>query len=191
MTSITADDILGFWHEAGPEAWYKQDDGFDAAIRDRFGAIWQAFYEGEMSDWAVDANGALGLIVLLDQFPRNMFRNDPRAFGTDAAALDVAEKMLARGWDQEITGALRQFVYMPFMHSEDLAHQDFCIDLMQTRIQDDDNVLHAKAHRQIIARFGRFPYRNDALGRTSTSAEHAFMQEGGDGAVVRALQGQG
>lgn len=187
----TAKHVLAFWEEAGPTAWYSRDDAFDQAIRDQFGDVWQTAYEGDLPPWAVDAQGALGLVILLDQFPRNMFRDDPRAFGTDAAALDVAGQMLARGWDLEITGLMRQFAYMPFMHSEDLRHQETCVDLMEGRMEDDGNVIHAHAHREIIAQFGRFPFRNGALGRDMTPSEQAFLDEGAYGAVVRALQAKG
>ncbi len=189
MTS--AADLLSFWEEAGPDAWYKQDDAFDQAIRDRFGATWQAAHDGQLEDWATDARGVLALIILLDQFPRNMFRNDPRAFATDAQARDVAGKMLAQGWDQEIEGEMRQFAYMPFMHSEEIAHQDICVDLMEQRMEEGNNDLHAEAHREIIRRFGRFPFRNEALGRESTDAEKDFIENGGYGAIVRELEARG
>lgn len=184
----TATDVLIFWEEAGPQAWYKQDNAFDQAIRDQFGDAWRAAHDGTLADWAVDARGALGLVILLDQFPRNMFRNDPRAFATDAAALGVSDKMLAQGWDLEIAGLMRQFVYMPFMHSEDIAHQDTCIDLLSTRMDDESNAIHARVHREIIARFGRFPYRNGPLERAMTADEQAFVDDGGYGAILREFE---
>ncbi|WP_224815114.1 DUF924 family protein [Hasllibacter sp. MH4015] len=183
-----AAEVLEFWETAGPEKWYAKDDDFDQAIRDRFMSAWQAAHDGTLDDWAVDANGALGLIILLDQFPRNMFRDDPRAFATDAMGRDVAGKMLAQGWDREIEGTMRQFAYMPFMHSEEMAHQDIAVDLMETRMEEGNNDLHARVHREIIRRFGRFPYRNEALGRSTTEAEQAFLDDGGYGAILREME---
>lgn len=184
----TAFDVVDFWAAAGPEKWYAKDDAFDAEITARFGATWQSAHDGTLGDWAVDAPGALGLVILLDQFPRNMFREDPRAFATDARALEVSGQMIAQGWDREITGLMRQFVYMPFMHSEDLAHQDICCDLMETRMEGGKNALHARVHREIIVRFGRFPYRNACLGRTSSPAEQAFLDGGGYGQIVQEFE---
>ncbi len=185
-------EVLEFWQEAGPDAWYAKDDAFDQSIRDRFGATWQAAHDGTLPDWATEAEGALAHVILLDQFPRNMFREDPRAFATDAKALDVAARMVAKGWDCEITGPMRQFAYMPFMHAEEMAHQDSCVHLMQTRMPEADpagnNDLHARVHREIIARFGRFPYRNAALGREMTPAEQAFIDEGGYGVILREIE---
>ncbi|MEJ6388387.1 DUF924 family protein [Gymnodinialimonas ulvae] len=184
-----ASEVVAFWEKAGPAAWYKQDDAFDQAIRDRFGETWQAAHDTGLREWAVDAPGALGLVILLDQFPRNMFRNDPRAFATDAAARDVSGQMIANGWDRKIDGPLRQFAYMPFMHSEDIAHQEVSVDLFETRMDEGNNDLHARAHREIIRRFGRFPYRNAALGREMTAKEQAFVDDGGYGHILRALEG--
>lgn len=186
MTS--ASDVVAFWEAAGPEKWYAKDDVFDQDIRDRFGAAWLEAHGGGLRDWAVDAPGALGLVILLDQFPRNMFREDARAFATDAYALEVSGQMIANGWDLEIAGLMRQFVYMPFMHSEEIAHQDICVDLMDTRMEEGNNALHARVHREIIVRFGRFPYRNGLLGRPMTPEEQAFIDDGGYGAIVRDLE---
>ncbi|MBL4629600.1 MAG: DUF924 domain-containing protein [Roseicyclus sp.] len=179
--------VLAFWDAAGPAKWYSQDDEFDQAIRDQFGATWQAADDGTLEDWAVDARGALGLVILLDQFPRNMFRDDPRAFATDARGLEVSRKMLANGWDLEIPVPARQFAYLPFMHSEAMADQDLCCDLMDTRMESGTNDLHAHTHREIIARFGRFPYRNGPLEREMTAEEQAFIDEGGYAAILRVL----
>lgn len=184
-----AADVLAFWEQAGPEKWYEKDDAFDQAIRDQFGAAWQEAHDGGLRDWAVDASSALGLVILLDQFSRNMFRDDPRAYATDDFALEVSGQMIANGWDREITGLIRQFVYMPFMHSEEMAHQDICVDLMDTRMEGSKNALHARVHREIIKRFGRFPYRNGPLGRDMTPEEQAFVDDGGYGAIVRELEG--
>ncbi len=187
MTS--ASDVVAFWQDAGPEKWYAKDEAFDQSIRDQFGAAWQLAQGGGLRDWAVDAKGALGLVILLDQFPRNMFRDDPRAYETDAAALDVSGQMIANGWDRQIAEPMRQFVYMPFMHSEEMAHQDICIDLMENRMEEGNNALHARVHREIIARFGRFPYRNGPLDRDMTPEEQAFINDGGYGAILREIEG--
>lgn len=185
---INAQDVVDFWTKAGPAKWYVQDDAFDQEIRDRFGPIWRATRDGHGPDWASDATGALALVLLLDQFPRNMFRNDPRAFATDQKAIELAGNILAHGWDREMPEPERQFAYMPFMHSEDLNHQDRCIELMETRMTQGNNALHARAHREIIARFGRFPFRNAALARQSTPEEQAFLEGGGYGAIMRELE---
>lgn len=189
-----AADVLTFWIDAGPAKWYKQDASFDQAIRDQFGVVWQAAHDGQMPDWAGDAQdealGALALVILLDQFPRNMFRNDPRAFATDTKAVECAGNILAQGWDRQIKLPERQFAYMPFMHSEDMAHQDTCVELMESRMETDNQDLHARAHREIIARFGRFPFRNKALGRETTPQEQAFLDGGSYGAILRELSGK-
>lgn len=187
ITNEIASDVVAFWIEAGPKQWYTQDDGFDQEVRDRFGQIWRAANDGHLPDWASDAEGALALVILLDQFPRNMFRDDPRAFATDAKALVVTGDCLAHGWDREVAEPERQFFYMPLMHSENLDHQDRCVELMKARMSAANHALHARAHREIISRFGRFPYRNAALGRDTTPQEQAFLDEGGYGAILRAL----
>jgi uncharacterized protein (DUF924 family) len=188
-TPNRAGEVLTFWEEAGPEMWYKQDDGFDRTIRDRFGALWDAAAEGACDGWAAGPRGALALLVLLDQFPRNMFRQSPRAFATDARALRMADMALGQGWDLRILPPLRQFFYLPFMHSEQLTHQDRSVRLFKARMEEGGNLLHARAHREVIRRYGRFPYRNAALGRVSRPEEEAFLAEGGYGAIVRELEG--
>jgi uncharacterized protein (DUF924 family) len=191
VTSETSDgveEILSFWLGAGPEAWYKQDDTFDGEITRRFGTLWEQGAAGALDErWATNPRGALALIILLDQFPRNMFRGEARAFHSDARARSVACYALARGWDRRVDEPERQFFYMPFMHSERLTDQDHCVRLFAERMPGD-NVLHARAHREVIRRYGRFPYRNDALGRKTTAAESAFLDEGGYGAILNELK---
>ncbi len=183
------EEVLSFWLGAGPGAWYRQDDAFDAEVRDRFGALWEAGARGDLDEaWATNPRGALALIILLDQFPRNMFRGDARSFASDDRALSVACYALDHGWDLRVGEPERQFFYMPFMHSERLTDQDHCVRLMTERMDSEDNLLHARAHREVIRRFNRFPYRNGALGRTSTHAEREFLEKGGYGAVLRKLQ---
>ncbi len=182
-----AGEVLTFWEEAGPAMWYRQDDSFDRSIRDRFGALWDSASRGACDGWAVGPRGALALLILLDQFPRNMFRASPRAFATDAQALRIAHLALSCGWDQRIAPPLRQFFFLPFMHSERLTDQDRGVRLFVARMDGGDNILHARAHREVIRRFGRFPYRNAALGRATTPAEQAFLDAGGYGAMLREM----
>ncbi|AHM04919.1 Putative transmembrane protein [Roseibacterium elongatum DSM 19469] len=184
-----ADEVLAFWQGAGPEKWYKKDDAFDAQIRAQFETLWEAAAGGALDEiWATNAQGALALIVLLDQFPRNMFRDDGRAFASDDRARSIACYAIERGWDLRVDGPMRQFFYLPFMHSERLTDQDHCVRLMAERMAGTDNLLHARAHREIIRRFNRFPYRNAALGRVSTDAERAFLENGGYGAILSEVQ---
>ena len=141
-------------------------------------ALHEAAAAGKLTDWEASAEGALALLILLDQFPRNMFRGDPRAFSSDAQALEVAHRALARGADKRIEAPLLQFLYLPFMHSEDLADQLRCVELFRTTA-DTENLRYAKEHADIIRRFGRFPHRNRVLGRTTTPAEQVFLDGGG------------
>ena len=183
-----AGEVLTFWQEAGPESWYRQDAPFDRTIRDRFGALWDLACAGGCDHWAMGPKGALALIVLTDQFPRNMFRDSPRAFASDARALRIAASALNHGWDLRLVEPMRQFFYLPFMHSEMLTDQDRSVRLFKARMATGDNLLHARAHREVIRRYGRFPYRNAALGRISTPQEDVFLASGGYGAIVQELQ---
>ena len=190
MAEPLAQEITEFWIGAGPEAWYRRDDDFDAEIRARFGTAWQGAAAGAMDHWINAAPTALALMILLDQFPRNMFRADPRAFATDAKVLGLAKDALEMGHDLSIQEPERQFFYLPFIHSEDLADQTRAIELIETRMPQTGpgNVIHARAHAEIIRRFGRFPYRNEDLGRDMTAEEQAFLDAGGYGSVLRSLQ---
>lgn len=172
------DDVIAFWREAGPEKWFARDDAFDAEIRACFLATHEAAARSELSDWEDTAEGAYALLLVLDQFPRNLFRGSPRAFATDAQALAVAERAIARGFDDAFQPPERRFIYMPFMHAEDLAHQERCIALCAAS-GDAEGVKHAVTHRDIIRDFGRFPHRNTVLGRQTTAAEQEFLDEGG------------
>ena len=190
-TNITPNDIAKFWRDAGPEKWYKQSDEFDAEIRDRFQNIWETARAGALDHWQETADGAFALLILTDQFPRNMFRGDARAFATDDLARNIARHAVDQGWDLQTTEPERQFFYMPFMHSESPDDHDDCVRLVADRMQNRDTLLHAQVHREIIRRFNRFPYRNDALGRTTTEAEHRFLnEEGGYAAIVQNLKSQ-
>jgi len=173
----TARDVAGFWRDAGPERWFAKNDAFDAEFGTRFLAAHEAAARGELSHWAKEPEGALALLVLLDQFPRNTFRGHARAFATDPMALAVARETIEAGLDLRIDEELRRFFYLPFMHSESLADQERSVEL--NAALDANTQRFAVLHRDIIARFGRFPHRNKLLGRTSSAEEQRFLDEGG------------
>lgn len=175
---IAPSGILAFWREAGRERWYKRDDAFDAEVRRRFLPLWEEAIAGELASWEDSDEGALALVIVLDQFPRNMFRGTPQAFASDALARDVARHAIARGVDKRIDPILLEFIYMPFMHSEHLPDQLHCVALFQGT-DNTDNLKYAREHADIIQRFGRFPHRNRLLGRDSTADEQAFLDGGG------------
>lgn len=184
--------ILAYWlDEVGPEGWYDADEARDAVIRARFEPMWQHAMEGALALWLTHPSGALAYVVLTDQFPRNMWRDTGRAFASDRAALAAAKAAIDRDWDLRIAEPGRQFLYMPLMHSERLPDQARCVRLMLTRMPQGgaSNLLHAKAHREVIRKFGRFPTRNAALGRVDTAPEAAFLASGGYGAVLREMKG--
>ncbi len=174
----TPANILAFWREAGKDRWHTKDDAFDAEIRRRFLDLWQQAAGGELSSWEETDDGALALLIVLDQFPRNMFRGDIRTFSTDAKAREIAARAIARGADKRIDPGLIEFLYMPFMHSEQLADQERCVALFRNGGRPD-NVKFAEVHADIIRRFGRFPHRNAVLGRATTVEEQAFLDSGG------------
>ncbi|GGH25858.1 Uncharacterized conserved protein, DUF924 family [Cribrihabitans marinus] len=191
---VGPEDVLSFWlDEVGPAGWYKQDDALDATIRDRFQETWQEARDGGLSLWLTYPSGCLAYVILTDQFPRNMFRGEAKAFSTDRAALAVAKCAVDRRWDLRIDEPARQFFYMPMMHSENLCDQERCVRLMCERMPDsrDSSLLHARAHREVIRQFGRFPYRNPALERSHTALEAAYVDDGGYGRTVRELQAAG
>lgn len=165
-------------HGRKREAWFKADDAFDAEIRAQFLDDFEAAVRGDLDTMADQANGALALIILLDQFPRNMFRGSARAFAADPKALSIAEATVARGLDQALTDIERTFVYLPYEHSERLEDQDRSIALYEA-LGDAESLDYAVQHRVIIERFGRFPHRNAVLGRESTPEEEAFLQQPG------------
>ncbi len=171
---VAAAEIVSFWGEAGPEKWFEQDESFDQAIRLSFLPTCEAAANGELAAWEENVEGALALVLLFDQFPRNMFRGNGRAFATDALARAVADRALARGFDQATHPAMRPFFYLPFMHSEALIDQDRSVRLYEA-LGDAEQLRYATAHRDVVQRFGRFPHRNRALGRDTTPAEQAFL----------------
>ncbi|MCA8879710.1 MAG: DUF924 domain-containing protein [Rhodobacteraceae bacterium] len=186
---INPDDILTFWiDETGEEGWYRQSDALDAEIRRRFQDVWEAARNHQLG-WTPTPHSTLALLIVLDQFPRNMFRGDPRAFATDRLALAKAKCAIEKDWDLRIDGPARQFFYMPFEHSECLADQERAVRLFLERMpESSENLLHAQAHRDVIRRFGRFPTRNAVLSRSSTEAETSFLGDGGYGRVVDSLR---
>ena len=173
-------DILGFWLGAGPAKWFKKVAAFDEAIRLKFEPTHHRAARGEYDAWAATAEGALALLLLLDQFPRNLYRGSGHAFATDAKARALARAAIERGFDRKVEPTLRNFFYLPFEHSEDLTDQDDCLALCAEAGVADD-IKWAGVHREIIARFGRFPHRNAALGRVTSPEEQAFLDAGGFG----------
>lgn len=185
-----ADHVVEFWiNEVGQDRWYNSSDDLDAKIRDMFEDLWHEAEAGGLQDWLCAPRDMFGYIILTDQFPRNIFRGSHQAFATDHMAHAATLRMINYGWDMRIAEPERQFVYMPLMHSENLSDQDRCVRLMHSHMPEtgDDNLLHAKAHRDIIRRFGRFPFRNKALSRKSRDCEVAFLAQGGYGETVRRL----
>ncbi len=170
-------DVIAFWREAGPERWFKKDEKFDDDIRRRFIALHEAAAAGKLTGWEASAEGALALLILLDQFPRNMFRGQARTFATDPLARAVASRSILNGYDGAFPD-LRGFFYLPFEHSEDMADQERGLLLYKTA-GDSDGLKWAQIHADIIRRFGRFPHRNAVLGRVSTPEELKFLADGG------------
>lgn len=173
----SAGEIVRFWRDAGPKAWFVKNETFDGRCR-AFENDHHAAARRELAHWEGDAEGALALVLLLDQLPRNMFRNNPHAYATDILAQGVAARAIDRRFDAAMDSALRVFFYLPFEHAEDLPLQERCVTLTEG-LGDAEYTKYAILHRDIIARFGRFPHRNAVLGRKSTPDELQFLAEGG------------
>ena len=182
--------VLDFWFGAPGEPhadkprkiWWQKDAAFDDEIRARFAEDYRAAREGARAEWRDSAETCLALVIVLDQFPRNLFRGDVRAFATDAAALEAAKEAIARGYDRALAPLMRTFLYMPFLHSENIDDQETGLELMRSMADAPmaaESVKAAIQHRDIIARFGRFPHRNAVLGRASTAEEAAFLEQPG------------
>lgn len=174
----TALDVLDFWFsDHARNRWFERDPSFDVEIRDRFLPAMQAAAEGRLDDWRRTPEGALALIVLLDQFPRNVHRGTAQAFATDAKARAVARHAVDAGFDADWDEDHRLFCYLPFEHSEDIEDQKTAVALFRERSRNPRYVDYAERHHDIIERFGRFPHRNAILGRESTAEEAAFLLE--------------
>jgi uncharacterized protein (DUF924 family) len=174
----SAEQVLAFWREAGPDKWFEKDEAFDEAIRRHFLETYEAAAAGQLSDWEAGREAALALVIVLDQFPRNMFRGTARAFAADHLARAVADRAIARGFDLATPLQERSFFYLPFEHSEALADQERCCALCRAT-GDADLLKWAELHADVVRRFGRFPHRNAALGRASTADEQNFLDGGG------------
>jgi uncharacterized protein (DUF924 family) len=174
----TADAVLSFWfRDLGPDRWFAVDDALDATIGERFADTWALGAEGGLDGWSDSGEGAVALAILLDQFPRNMYRGTPAAFSTDAAARAVALSAIDAGRDRDpmLGAAHRLFLYLPLEHSESLDHQRLAVALITDRVGIPPYIDYARRHFDVIARFGRFPHRNAVLGRVSTEAEAAYL----------------
>jgi len=178
ITVATSVEVVSFWRHAGDERWFEKDDDFDRTVTSRFLTTYEAASHGELRAWEANAEGALALVIVLDQFPRNMFRGSAGAFATDPLARTVADRALAQGFDKMTEQSLRQFFYLPFMHSELLDDQNRCLQLYES-YGDANSLQYAITHRDIILKFGRFPHRNQVLGRSTTPAEEEFLRSGG------------
>ncbi|SLN09732.1 hypothetical protein PEL8287_00093 [Roseovarius litorisediminis] len=188
---VAPEEVLSFWlDDVGPSGWYDASDELDKTIRDKFETAWNEAREGAYGLWLTYPSGTLAYIILMDQLPRNMFRGQAQAFATDRHANAAAKVAVHRKWDMRIDEPARQFFYLPMMHSENLCDQERCVRLMCERmpVYGPANLLHARAHREVIRQFGRFPYRNAVLSRASTEPEQAYVAKGGYGTTVRQLQ---
>jgi uncharacterized protein (DUF924 family) len=193
MLPTPAIAILNFWFDDPAasdsqygqqrQVWFKKDPDFDQQVRERFLDTYGQARQGAYQDWADTARGALALIILLDQLPRNMFRGTPKCFESDAQALAIAQGAIAQQYDQALIPVERLFLYLPLEHSENLTHQEQCVALFEALVQDEPELQttldYAYRHRDVIARFGRFPHRNEVLGRASTPEEETFLQQPG------------
>ncbi|MEJ7729649.1 MAG: DUF924 family protein [Polyangiaceae bacterium] len=173
----TADEVLAFWF-SHRDSWWKKSSAFDAEVRDRFQALHAALLRGDHDAWREEARSALAYVIVLDQLSRNMFRDSERMYVGDTPALEAARAAIERGFDARLDKVEKSFLYMPFMHSESLEDQERSVALF-TAVGNDYNTGYAVQHRDIVARFGRFPHRNALLGRTSTPEETEFLKQPG------------
>ncbi|MBS0427241.1 MAG: DUF924 family protein [Proteobacteria bacterium] len=178
MSRAAWDDVVTFWRDAGPSAWFKKNPDFDRRFRERFHDAHFAAARREHDAWVTqEPHSALALMLLLDQYPRNAFRGTGHMYATDPLARHYADRLVAQGFDQRIEESLRLFCYLPFAHSEDMSDQQRSLALNRALSAESGD--HAQGHLDIIRRFGRFPHRNHLLGRTTTTEEQAFMDAGG------------
>ena len=189
---ITPEEVLAFWlDEVGPDGWYNGGDELDAQCRARFETAWHCAMEGAYGLWLTYPTGTLAYLILMDQLPRNMFRGEGKAFASDPYARAAAKMAIDRGWDMKIDEPARQFFYLPLMHAENLCDQDRAVRLILTRMPETgaSNLVHAKAHREVIRKFGRFPTRNTALERRSSDDESTYVSGGGYSQILQAVGG--
>lgn len=181
MPAATAHDVLAFWFsDAAKPNWFARSEAFDAAVREALLPLHERAATGELDVWAEAADGALALVLLLDQVPRNVFRGDPRAFATDAKGREIAWAAIGAGLDWQLVGDERRtFLYLPLEHSEDVDDQRACVRLFEERVTNPVYVDYARRHLAVVERFGRFPHRNAILGRQTTAEEAAFLTEPG------------
>jgi uncharacterized protein (DUF924 family) len=172
----TPEDVISFWRDAGQDRWFSKDEAFDQACRERFMHTYEAAARGDLNEWELTPEGSLAVILLLDQFPRNMFRGSRDTYKTDPVALMAADRAIERGYDGRVEPQFRRFFYLPFMHSESLRHQERSVALNEA-LGDEECIKWARHHHEIVARFGRFPHRNAILGRETTPEEEAFLRE--------------
>lgn len=177
------DEVVNFWLSQDEKTWFTADPGFDAEVLSRFAELVEQAKSGALDDWADDPQGALALVILLDQMTRNIYRDSPDMFAADDKALSLAKRAIARGFDMDLPKEKRRWLYMPFMHSEDMADQERSVELF-ARSEISDSLPFAEEHADIIRRFGRFPHRNAILGRQTTPAEAAFLAGGGFSGVT-------
>jgi uncharacterized protein (DUF924 family) len=173
LLTLTPSEILEYWYDM-KKYWFNSYPALDREIRDRYEKVWEAAKKGELSDWQNSPEGCLALVIVLDQFPLNMYRGEAKSFSTESLAIEIARYAIKRGFDKEINQSRLSFLYMPFMHSENLDDQNLSVKLF-TEAGLESNIEFAKHHREIIRRFGRFPHRNKALGRMSTPDEIAYL----------------
>ena len=179
----TKHEIIHFWfNETDPQQWFQKSPEFDALVKERFGVTYQMAKDGLCQAWAKDAEGALALVIVLDQFPRHMFRDTPAAFETDEQALLAAKKAIASGFDQILEPVKRGFLYVPFQHSENMSDQNRSVELMSSmQYENPAGYDYAIRHRVVIEKYGRFPHRNKILGRENTPEEEEYLKQPGAG----------
>jgi len=188
---VSPEDVLAFWlDEVGPDGWYAGGEELDQLVCDKCTSLYERACAGALSLWLTYPSGTLAYIILTDQFSRNMFRDTGKAFATDGIAKAAAKAAISKGWDMRIDEPARQFFYMPLMHSEILEDQDRAVRLFKSRMPEtgEHNLPHARAHREVIRRYGRFPTRNAALSRETSADEQAYLDNGGYGTVVREIK---
>ena len=192
--SDQAENVRDFWlNTVGPDGWNNPTDEQIMDMRSRFMPLWEQAKDGALTSWICRPESCLALVVLLDQFPRLMYRGSAMSYDSDAIALAVSKRAIVMGHDLKLREPERQFFYLPLMHSENMMDQERCVRLMCERMPEygASNLLHARAHREVIRKFGRFPYRNEALHRATTEPEARFVSDGGYGQTVRELQAAG